>query len=85
MPLFTKNIVSEKTILLGLIYTFVATLGCLFVFSIGIYLIYDCWPLSRYQFNSGICLENIQPQYLKFIPIVLGVLLGTIFTIKFND
>jgi len=85
MSIFTKNILSEKAILLWVIYTFVATLICLLVFSIGIYFIYDCWPLSRYQFNDGICLEKIQPQYIKFIPIVLGILIDSIFTIKLKN
>lgn len=82
MSIFTKNILSEETLLTWLVYTFAATLFSILVFSIIVYIQFDCWPLSRYQFESGICLENIQPHYMKFIPIALGFFLGVILTIK---
>jgi len=85
MSIFTKNIISEKALLLWVIYTFAATLVSLLVASIIIYFVYDCWPLSRYQFNGGICLEKIQPHYIKFIPIIFGIISGSILAFKSKD
>ena len=82
MSIFTKNVISEQAMLLWVVYTLAASLCCMLVASIFIYFIYDCWPLSRYQFNGGICLEKIQPHYVKFVPLVLGVLLGSFFAFK---
>ena len=85
MSIFTKNVISDEAVLRWVIYTFIASLGSLLIASVIIYFIYDCCPLSRYQFNGGICLENIQPSYIKFTPLVLGVLLGSFLAFRLKN
>ncbi len=85
MSLFTKEIISEKTIIIWLVASAASTILALLLSSIIVYLIYDCWPLTKYQVLDNICLIKLEPNYLKFIPILFGIIFGTILTFKLSD
>ena len=80
MSIFNQQIISERTIFIWLAYTFVTCLAAILLAGVIVYFLYDCWPVTRYQPGSSACLAKIQPGYLVFAPMVLGVILGVILT-----
>ncbi len=80
MSISYRQVISEKAVFTWLAYSFVACLVSILVAGVIVYFMYDCWPITRYQPGSNACLANIQPGYLVFTPIVLGMIIGIIFT-----
>ena len=81
MSIFTKTVVSEKAVLLWIIMCAIATIVSALLGGVIIYFIYDCWPVTRIQFG-GSCLSKIQPGFLQFLPLVTGVVAGSMATVK---
>jgi len=80
MSIFTRQVISERTIFIWLAYSFVCTLIAILLAGAIVYFNFDCWPVTRYLPVSNACLANIQPDYLVFAPIVLGGIAGTLLT-----
>ena len=82
MSLFSKDIVSEKTLILWLVMSSVTTGLCVLVGGVVVLLIFDCWPIGSIVQLEGSCLNKVQPPALQLLPLVIGVILGTILTTK---
>ena len=82
MSPFSKDIVSEKTLILWLVISSVTTGLCILAGGVVVWLIFDCWPIGSIFQKAGSCLNKVQPPALQFLPVVIGVILGTILTIK---
>ncbi len=59
----------------------IATIAGVLLGGVIVYFIYDCWPVTRIQFG-GLCLSKIQPGFLQFLPLVIGVVAGSVMTVK---
>jgi len=79
MSIFTSQVISERTIIIWLIYTVLASIPVILIAGVIVYTLYGCWPLTRYGNN---CLTNIQPSYLVFAPMAIGIIIGIVLTIK---
>ena len=80
MTILRKQIVSEKTIILWLVLTVASSMACILIAGLLVYLIYDCWPIGRSLTGENACLSKIQPDILHFLPMILGILIGTVLT-----
>lgn len=78
----SKEIISEKTVLLWLVISSVTTGLCILLGGVVVYLIFDCWPIGNIFQKAGSCLGKVQPSMLQFLPLVIGIVIGTILTIK---
>ncbi len=85
MSFLTNKSVSDKTLMLWIVYSFASVLVCLLIAAIVILLTYDCWPIARYQFGSNVCIDKVSPSWLKFIPIAVGVVIGTVLTYRLKN
>ena len=80
MSILKKKIISERTIIIWLGLTVASSIVCILIAGLFVYIIYDCWPIGRYQMNEGNCLLNVQPEILHFLPMIAGIILGTVLT-----
>jgi len=83
MSIFTKKVISDKALLLWTVLCAISSIVCVLVGGIIVYFIYNCWPIARVQMG-GVCISKIQPEYLQFLPFVIGIIVGTLLTIKFS-
>lgn len=84
MTVFNKEIIFEKTIVIWLVTTTILTMLSLILAGVIVFAMNDCWPLTRYPVLDNICLAKLEPSYLKFIPILLGLFFGTVLTFKLS-
>ena len=78
----SKRIILEETVLIWIVSTVMVSIPILVVFAIFVEVIYGCWPIGAYSGKASSCLTQIQPPPLRFLPMALGILAGTILTIK---
>ena len=74
-----KEIISEKTVVIWLLSCVLISIICSMFDTIVIYFIYDCWMFR--QVGTDSCSGKI-PQFIFFIPSVIGLVVGTILTRK---
>ena len=77
-----KEFISDKTLLTWLFVTVIAGIGCLLITSVIVYAIYDCWIMYQHQLAGGVCSADLNMELVIAIPIVLGIVIGTILTRK---
>lgn len=82
MSLLTRQVISEQSIILWLLYTVAASIVSILIAGVIVYALYDCWPVTRYLPGSNACLANIKPDYLVFAPIMAGLIIGTLLTVN---
>lgn len=80
MSILKKEVISERIIMLWLGLTVASSIVCILIAGLFVYFIYDCWPIGRYQMNEGTCLSKVQPDILYFLPMIAGILIGTVLT-----
>jgi len=78
--IYLKRMMIERVTLIWLVSTVFVGVPCLLVASTLTYFAYGCWPLGGYSVDS--CLNHIDPPFLKVLPMVIAVLLGTGLAVK---
>lgn len=63
MFFISKQIVSEKTVLIWLVLSVLSSIAFLVVGSVIVYILYDCWPFRSIHPGQGDCLSGIAPIY----------------------
>jgi len=84
MPQYSKEVISEKTLILWLVISSATTGLCVFIGAVAVYFIHDCWPLGAIVHKGGSCLNKVEPFVLQFLPLAFGITIGTVLTIKIN-
>ena len=82
MSLFTKQIVSEKTLLTWLFMSVISSLVCELITVVIVYLIYGCWITYAHDLAGGECSADFNKTLVYAAPIVIGVIIGTLLTRK---
>lgn len=74
-----KQVASEKTLIVWLACTIAASASLMGVAAPIVYVVYGCWPFATTQTTGG-CLAHIEPEFIRFLPSLLGVVAGTAWT-----
>ena len=82
MSKLNENVISEKTLILWLFLSAISTIACMLVSAVVVFFVYDCWPIERYPTGEGLCLSRVKPPSLVFVPMIIGVLMGSLLTRK---
>ena len=77
-----KEFIADKTLLTWLMASAFATIGCMLVTAVIIYMIYDCWIMCQHQLAGGSCGPDVNIPLVIAIPIVFGLVIGTVLTRK---
>lgn len=76
-----EKFVSERTALLWVFSTMGFTLALALFGGLVVLGIDGCWPIGTNRGSSN-CLAQIEPGFLRFLPPVLGIVAGTVWTIR---
>ena len=57
-------------------------ISCLLITSVVVFAIYDCWIMYQHQLAGGRCSVDLNMELVIAIPVILGVIIGTILTRK---
>jgi len=77
-----KEFISDKTLLTWIMLCTFSSIGCMLITAVVVYIIYDCWIMYRHQLAGGTCNLDVNTPLVFFIPIVLGLIIGTVLTRK---
>jgi hypothetical protein len=84
MSFLNKQIISEKTLILWLIFSVLSAIFYILAGALLIFLVYDCWPLRGLQPGFAACFSHLVPSYAILLPLFLGALTGILLTIKYH-
>jgi len=82
MSLFTKQIISEKTLLIWLLMSVISSLVCELITVVIVYLFYGCWITFAHDLAGGKCSADFNQVIVYAAPVVIGVIIGTVLTRK---
>ena len=84
MSFLTKQIISEKTLILWVVFSVLSGVLYILAGALLIFFVYDCWPLPGHQPGFNACFSHVVPSHAILLPVFLGALTGVFLTITYN-
>lgn len=77
-----KEFISDTALLIWVFVSGICTIGCILISAFIHYLIYDCWIMYQHQLAGGNCSSAISIPVAIGIPVIAGLIIGTLITRK---
>lgn len=75
-----KEFLSDKTLLIWILLSAISSIFCSLVTDFIVYLVSGCWIMFQHQLAGGSCSAELNMGLIIPIPLVLGLIIGTVLT-----